>query len=247
MLATAPKELLCKVIHTESFREQDKTAVKVLRLSVERGAFPYKAGQFALLACPEFKLRNNPNALRWAPFSIASSPLQPYLEFCIGVKHTGGLTQYIDEHITVGSQMYVKGPYGDFLLDKSFNEVAFIALGTGIAPLISMIRTLMLEKDTRPIHLFYGFRNSYRYVYRQELEEYSKHDNFHLNVIASNPDTEWHGKAGFVQQLIEHYSFTHDRADVDVYICGPPVAMDAIQEFLIKQGFSRNKIHRERW
>ncbi len=209
--------------------------------------FDFKSGQFAMISCDDFKMRNNPEQLKWSSFSIASAPFQKNLEFCIRILKTGGLTEHLLSK-KEGDSVNIKGSFGHFVLNKEFKELAFIALGTGIAPLISMIRTLLHENDSRSIKLFYGFRNRCCFLYHEELLELKeKHSNFELNFIASDPEADWDVPKGFVQDLISKSSFSVPKNEVDFYMCGIPKALESIKEFLIKEGFNSEKILYEKW
>ena len=113
------------------------------------------------------------------------------------------------------------GTFGNAIFDDSFDEVIFVGLGTGIAWVLSMLRTLILKKDKRPIHMFCGFRNSHVYLYRKELEGYAKNiPNFKLNTTLAEVDPIWDGHVGFAQDLIKDYKFKQKRGKIPVYLCG---------------------------
>jgi NAD(P)H-flavin reductase len=208
--------------------------------------FSFVSGQFVMISMDDFKLRNNSEQLKWSSFSIASAPFQEYIELCIRVHFTGGLTHHLSKK-KEGALVNFKGPFGNFTLNKNFREAAFVALGTGIAPLISMIRSLLHEHDSRPITLFYGFRNSHCFLYREELMKMQEiHSNFKLYFIASEPEENWKGEKGFVQDLIEKAEFG-SKKEIDFYLCGIPRAIEEIRDFLVKKGFNKEKIFFERW
>jgi NAD(P)H-flavin reductase len=247
---TEVKEFKAKILKIDDFTDEKGNSCKVYRLSTEKAnGFEFKAGQFVMISHDDFKLWNNPKELKWASFSICSSPLQKgFIELCLRIHSTPGLTNFIGKNLREGNELNVKGPFGVFTLKEPFKELMFIALGTGIAPLLSMIRTLILKKDERPIKLFFGFRNSKQFVFQKELEELaSKAKNFKFYPIISEEDPHWKGEKGFVQDLIKKAKFENDKKEVDIYVCGPPKAVDSIIEFLKEQGFNENKIHREKW
>ncbi len=210
--------------------------------------FSFQSGQFVMIASLDFKMKDNPEKLKWSSFSVASSPHQKHLELCIRIYETGGLTQHLRDTKKEGDTVLIKGPFGNFTLNKDFKEISFVALGTGIAPMISMIRTLLHEKDERPINLFYGFRNRCCFLYHEELLELqSKHRNFNLNFIPSDPEEDWDVPKGYVQELIEKAEFSIPKNEVDFYMCGPPKALESIKEFLIEKEFSKDRIFYEKW
>lgn len=191
---------------------------------------PYVAGQFAMIAHPDVKLLANPNLMKWASYSISSSPEQKgLLEFCIGDGSPTGVSHKLLA-LNVGDEILVRGAFGKFLLDENAPEYVFLATGTGVAPLIAMIRTLLAKNKTVPIALYFGFRYPSQYMYKDELEALAKkHSNFNLHVIASRPDADWANEKGHVQDSLKN--FVSPQLDsVKVYICGKP----SIAEDLVK-------------
>lgn len=194
-------------------------------------SMPYISGQFAMIAHPDVRLIANPNMMKWASYSISSSPEQKgLLEFCIGDGSPTGVSHRL---ITLkeGDEIMVRGAFGKFLLDESAPEYVFIGTGTGIAPLISMIRTLLAKNKHVPISLYFGFRYPSQYMYREELEELQKnYPHFKLHIMASRPDDAWkHGK-GYVQDALKGFSSPH-HAQTKVYICGKPAIAEEIVKF----------------
>lgn len=221
--------------------------VNVYRLQPDR-TFDFLPGQYVELSCDDFKNRANPNKLKWSAFSIASSPLQDYLELCIRVMSTQGLTYHIAETKKVNDTLNIRGPFGTATFDDTFDEIIFVGLGTGIAWVLSMLRTLALKKDKRPIHMFCGFRNSHVYLYRNELEDYAKKiRNFKLNTTLAEVDPIWDGHVGFAQDLIKDYKFEQKRGKIQVYLCGPIKAILSVKTAMLNQGFNLDNLHYELW
>ncbi|MFH1663619.1 MAG: FAD-dependent oxidoreductase [archaeon] len=238
-------EFKSKILGIEKCADE-KNCFQIMKFEKPKD-FSFKPGQFLMISADDFKLRGNPMQLKWSSFSIASSPFQEHLELCIRLLDTDGLTNHLGKK-SRGEKVNFKGPFGNFFLNNEFKEIAFVALGTGIAPLISMIRSLLHQNDSRPITLFYGFRNRCCFLYQKELTDLQeKHKNFKLNFIASDPEQGWNAPKGFVQDLIEKAVFSVPKTEVDFYLCGLPKILDSIKEFLLEKGFSEDKIFYEKW
>ena len=194
-------------------------------------SMPYISGQFAMIAHPDVKLLANPNLLKWASYSISSSPEQKgILEFCIGDGSPTGVSHKLMS-LNVGDEMLIKGAFGKFVLDESASEYVFLATGTGIAPLISMIRTLLSKGKTIPITLYFGFRFSSQYMYREELEQLQKkYPNFKSHIVASRPDESWTFHKGHIQDVLKLYS-SPNLKQAKVYICGKPEIAEELVKF----------------
>lgn len=211
-------------------------------------AFPYVSGQFAMIGHPNVKLLANPNLLKWASFSISSSPHQKnILEFCIGDGSPTGVSHQL-MHLKVGDSVLVKGPFGKFLLDETAPEYVFLATGTGIAPLISMIRTLLSKNVRVPITLYFGFRFPSQFMYREELEMLvKKHPNFKMEIIASRPDAGWKYHKGHLQDALAQYSSPRLK-QTKVYICGKPEIAEELVTFCNeKVMFAPENVIIEKW
>lgn len=210
--------------------------------------FYFKPGQYVEISSEKFRHRRNPEKLKWSAFSVASSPLQIFLEICMKIVGTRGLTYFLAENKDAGNVVNVRGPFGRSTLDENFKEICFIGLGTGIAWPMSMLRTLIIKQDKRSMSLFYGFRDHGLFVFKEELEFYARElKNFSFYSTVNEASASWKGNVGFVQDLIAKHKFKYPKEKVDVYICGPPKALIAVKDFLIKEGFRDDKIHRELW
>jgi len=198
--------------------------------------FSFNAGQFVMLASPNFKLWSNPKELKWGAFSIASSPFDlPFLEFIVRIKETNGLTNHLGFNVSKGMHLMLEGPYGEFNLKPEDKQRIFIAAGTGIAPFISFLRS-MKKNNFIPTTLFYGSFNESTAFFLEELKQLSNSFNLKLNLIFSEPEK---GTKGFVQDLIKNYGFPEKKNDIGCYVCGNPLMVEQTIALLKQLGFKR--------
>ncbi|MBI5224363.1 hypothetical protein HY989_00670 [Candidatus Micrarchaeota archaeon] len=211
--------------------------------------FEFKSGQFIMLAMEDFPLRSNPKMLKWSSYSIASSQLEKtYLEFSIRLLDTPGFTNHLKEKAHIGSKISIKGPFGVFTVRPDAKRLMYVCTGTGVAPLLSHIRTLLFSGSTIPISLFFGFKNPDVYIFREELEELTKKfPNFKLEPTITDPGrTDWQGRTGIFHDFFPTYSFV-GKEETDVYICGNPKMVEDIKTILPTIGFNHDNIHIEPW
>lgn len=231
------------------FPVQEGPATRVFECEVPASvSMPYISGQFAMISHPDVKLLANPNAVKWASYSISSSPVQQgMLEFCVGDGSPTGVSRKLMT-IKVGDEISVRGAFGKFLLDENAPEYVFLATGTGIAPLISMIRTLLSKGKTVPISLYFGFRYPSQYMYKEELEELvKKHSNFKIFITASRPDESWGHAKGYVQDSLKSYD-SPQKSVAKVYICGKPEIAESLVKFCIDDAkFTVENVIIEKW
>ncbi|MEK6954004.1 MAG: FAD-dependent oxidoreductase [Candidatus Micrarchaeota archaeon] len=224
------------------------TALYKLRIP-EGVALPFKAGQFVQLSMDDFKLRGNPNLPKWASYSICSAEgAGDNLQFAIRLLDTPGFTNHLKTHCHVGSKINIRGPYGVFTVKPDAKRLMYICTGTGIAPLLSHIRTLLNAGSTTPISLFFGFKNPDVYIFREELEEMAKkYPNFKLETTVTDQGREdWQGRVGIFHDFFPQYPFEAP-GETDVFICGNARMVEDVKTILPTVGFLKENIHIEEW
>jgi len=140
------------------------------------------------------------------------------------------------------------GPYGDFFIKDTDNEICFIGGGAGMAPMRCHILNLLNEKNSnRKISFWYGARSKKEIFYEEtfrELEE--KYDNFSFHIALSEPLAEdnWTGMTGFIHQaLYQNYIKNHESPeDIEYYLCGPPPMINAVITTLVNEGVDEETI-----
>ncbi len=217
--------------------------VKFFRLERPKD-FGFVPGQFLTVSIDG--LYGKAGALVKRSYSIASSPVdKEYIELCI-TRADQGLFSVAMHELDTGDAVNISGPYGVFNLKLPVPEhTTFIAGGSGIAPIRSMIRTLCSGSSVpRGLRLFYGFRSPHEFIYRDELQGYAARKNLVLHTAIDKPSDEWAGDVGFVPQILPKYS---DYVKSDVYICGPPAMVPATIKALTALGFDEKRSYREQW
>jgi Na+-transporting NADH:ubiquinone oxidoreductase subunit F len=141
-----------------------------------------------------------------------------------------------------GDKVTVSGPYGEFHIKETNNEMIYIGGGAGMAPLRSHIFHLFhTEKSNRKVTYWYGARSKREIFYEDEFKAIEKKfPNFKFNIALSEPKNEdnWSGYTGFIHQvLFDNYLSKHESPeDIEYYLCGPPVMNDAVQKMLYDLG-----------
>ncbi|MFH0969916.1 MAG: FAD-dependent oxidoreductase [Candidatus Diapherotrites archaeon] len=237
---------ITKITH---FPIEEGHSARVFECSIPAGvSFSFVSGQFAMVAHPDVKLLANPSVLKWASYSISSSPAQRgVLEFCIGDGSPTGVSHKLMS-LSVGDKILVKGPFGKFNLNESAPEYVFLATGTGIAPLISMIRTLVTSGKKIPISLYFGFRFPSQFMYADELALLQQsYPHFKCIPIVSRPDEKWKHKKGHIQDVLKDYSSPLKQKAL-VYICGKPQVAEELAAFCIESmRFPSEHVLLEKW
>lgn len=211
-------------------------------LTVEPVSHPglyFKPGQFAWICT-----RQSPFALAEHPFSFSSSVDDcPQLEFTI--KQLGDYSSTIKD-LKPGESVYVDGPYGVFSIDQyDAPGYGFIAGGIGIAPIISMLRTMADRNDQRPLQLIFANCSVESTIYRQQLEEIAQKLNLKVIHVLIDPPADWQGETGMIDHALLSRHVSQQQKDWHYFICGPVPMMKSVEQSLLKQGVAYNHLHSE--
>ena len=148
-----------------------------------------------------------------------------------------------------GDEVTVSGPYGEFFIEDTEREMLFIGGGAGMAPMRSHIFHLFKNLHTkRKVSFWYGGRSRKELFYEEEFREIEReNDNFSFHIALSDPlpDDRWDGPTGFIHQVIlENYLKEHPTPeDIEYYICGPPLMLQAVLKMLDSLGVEPEMIH----
>jgi len=141
-----------------------------------------------------------------------------------------------------GDKVTISGPYGEFFLRETQNEMMFIGGGAGMAPMRSHIFNLFQTiKTGRKVTFWYGARSLREVFYEEQFREIEKKfPNFTFTIALSepNPNDNWTGATGFIHQVIfDQYLKKHESPeDIEYYLCGPPMMNSAVTKMLYDLG-----------
>ena len=116
-------------------------------------------------------------------------------------------------------------------------DLIFVAGGSGMAPIKSLIEELFSDSFDREAWFFYGARAKRDlYLVDEWLELEKKHPNFHFIPALSQPEPEdeWNGETGFIADILSRK--LDDMAGMDAYLCGPPIMIETVCDALYKGG-----------
>jgi naphthalene 1,2-dioxygenase ferredoxin reductase component len=219
----------CRVLELEDLTHD----IKGVRLAVEAGGpMTFSAGQYAQL---EFA----PGLSRH--YSMANAPDEPELVFHIRHMPQGRTSSHVATQLKVGDKVKVSGPLGvSYLRDNHRGPVLLIAGGSGLAPIQSILCTLLGRGYEAPVTLYFGVRSERDLYHEGLLKDLARqHPNFSYHVVLS----EQIGARG------RRYGLVHEAIDLSmpdgvmVYLAGPPVMVEAATALLTAQGMPPRLIH----
>ena len=211
-----------------------------LRL-IEPKTITFKPGQFISFEMP------HPQTGRFVTraYSIASQPSCADVVTLLFNLVPGGSGSSFLFNLKAGDKTHFKGPAGSFYLrDDSGRDLLFIASGTGIAPIRSMLLANAERPDARPATLFWGLRSQQDLYYQDELAELTKRmPTLTAITTLSRPEPGWFGKSGRVLRLIEERIASVK--NLAVYLCGNSAMIADATSLLQKKGLC--PIYREKY
>ena len=215
-----------------------------LKILTDDEGISFKPGQYVQLKVPKYEMTQE---AEYRAYSVASSAEESRdLELLITKVAEGAVSTYVHDFLKEGEELTINGPYGDFYLHESEKDILLIATGSGLAPLLSIIRQIEEEKIDRKTTLFFGARKVKDLLYYDELKAFDeKLPNFTFipTLSRSTEEEQWQGEKGRVTNLIE--KFIPDNADKEVYICGAPAMIHSCEGLLKNKGIPEENIFYE--
>lgn len=147
-----------------------------------------------------------------------------------------------------GDKVTISGPYGEFYARDTKAEMCFIGGGAGMAPMRSHIFDQFKRLDSdRKVTFWYGARSLREAFYVEDFDSIQDaHDNFewHLALSEPLPEDHWEGATGFIHQVVlDNYLSNHPAPeDIEYYLCGPPMMLQACMKMLDDLGVEPENI-----
>jgi Na+-transporting NADH:ubiquinone oxidoreductase subunit F len=147
-----------------------------------------------------------------------------------------------------GDKVMVSGPYGEFFIKDTQNEMMFIGGGAGMAPMRSHIfDQFQTQKTKRKATFWYGARSLREVFYQDHFDKIAEeNENFEWHLALSEPMKEdnWAGPTGFIHQVIyDLYLTNHEEPEeIEYYLCGPPMMNSAVEKMLYDLGVPKENV-----
>lgn len=210
----------------------------------------YKAGQYITL-----KLNIKGEELRRA-YSLSSSPVVDN-NLVVTIKRVadGKASNYIRDNVKAGMSLNILPPMGKFAVSlnpANAKHYVLIGAGSGITPLMSMIKSILKAEPNSTITLWYGNRTEKSIIFKDELDKLQKKSGKRLNIIylLTQSGWFWRGEKGRldkkkVTDLLAKLFMKGDSLQKIYYICGPNEMMQDAQKALEEQGVNMKDVFRE--
>ncbi|ACK50236.1 oxidoreductase FAD/NAD(P)-binding domain protein [Methylocella silvestris BL2] len=226
----------------------ERISSNVARLQIEpkdpeTGAaisIPFVPGQYVDIEIPGSSVSRS--------YSMATTSTQSRLDFLIRLLPDGQFSNFLTMAAKPGLTVKLRGPFGAFnLRENGFRPRYFVAGGTGLSPVLSMIRYMQQEQHPQEAKLFFGVTHQHELFYLEELKKLEESmPNFSAHVAVMQPDGNWQGSRGtVVDDLLKHLEGT--KAAPDIYMCGPPGMIDATFAAAANYGVPKDHVYVEKF
>jgi propane monooxygenase reductase component len=213
----------------------------VLRL-VEPKEIKFFPGQYVDITVP------GTEASRSFSMANTSSRETGELEFVIKIYPDGLFSHFLDTELKVGDRLDIQGPFGVFTLRDSEADLIFVGGGAGMAPILSLLRTMAERGVRRKATYYYGARRRRDLCFTEELRALQDVlPGFRFVPALSEPTEEdaWDGEIGLVTDVVKRYESTLTGAHA--YLCGPPPMVEAAMPVLGGLGVEAKRIYYDKF
>jgi NAD(P)H-flavin reductase len=216
--------------------------IRILNLDLRAVEFSFTAGQAVMLGLSGSPLRK--------PYSIASAPWEVLksgiMQVLVQVEDSGGLDPHL-ELASPGTMLDLDGPFGSFgLPPRVENPLLFVAGGTGIAPLRSMVIEHVSRPTKFPAALIYSARAVDEFAFRPELAALESAGRIATYFTVTREESPgWQGRRGRISEALLAEALPS--TDSTCLVCGPPQLVSDARSLLVKMGVSATKILVERY
>jgi len=181
-------------------------------------------------------------------YSMASVSGDGALEFFVRILPDGAFSNFLTNDAKVGMRLNLRGPAGSFGLHENGARARyFVGGGTGLSPVLSMIRHMKNEGDRRPAKLFFGVNRADELFYLDELKSLrSEMPNLDLRVAVVEGAEQSEVAQGTVIDLLRK-ELQGGAGEPDIYLCGPPGMIDAAFAAAAEAGVPKEQVYQEKF
>ena len=212
---------------------------------IEPDSMDFIAGQYVQLESEDYKGRDS--VMR--AYSISSVPFDSNnIEIIVRRVPDGICTTWVFDYLKEGKKVYFSGPYGEFRLQDSDAPIIFIAGGSGMAPIWSILHDMKEKGITRDTNYFFGALAQKDLFYLDKLYELQKElpwFNF-IPALSNEPDaSDWKGERGLITDVVAR--LVPDCCNHEAYLCGAPGMIDACIKVLTDGNMPVQKIYYDKF
>jgi ferredoxin-NADP reductase len=229
----------------ELIRETDRVSSLFFEVSGWPG---HRAGQHV-----DIRLTAEDGYQAQRSYSIASAPEDERLALTVERLEDGEVSPYLVGEVVVGDRIELRGPIGGYFVWEAHAEpkrpLLLVAGGSGVVPLMAMLRHRRAAAGTTPVRLLYSSRSIDDVIYREELQRLAEGGDrvgVYQTLTRSQPPG-WRGYSRRLdREMLEEVAWPAHQAAL-VFICGPTSFVEAAASYLVELGYDARAIKTERF
>ncbi|MCB9222700.1 MAG: 2Fe-2S iron-sulfur cluster binding domain-containing protein [Crocinitomicaceae bacterium] len=184
-------------------------------------------------------------------YSISSALSDNELRVAVKQVNNGKFSTYANQQLKVGDQMEVMTPQGGFVVEtasSNANNYVFYAAGSGVTPVMSMVKTILETEPNSQVFLYYGNRTAADTIFKSQFDALAlKYSNFKLRYFLSREDAGDANRNGRIDEAKCTHFYASELEPLKifgVYACGPEEMIEIVKDFYISKGLL-HKVHFE--
>ena len=202
--------------------------------------FPFLSGQYVNITVP--------GAIAVRSYSMMTAPGDDQVGFLIRTLPSGAMSEYLTERCKVGDVLTIKGPFGKFYRRDDVDSMILVAGGTGLAPILSILRDLeKMGRTSARMFLAFGVTDERDAFYLDRLDALkTRFPNLTTAVAAMHHEAGWSGRSGTAVDLLDANVLPALEA-ATAYLCGPPPMIRSARLRLEALGVGQAQIYAEEY
>ncbi|MBU2938077.1 ferredoxin--NADP reductase [Lacinutrix sp. C3R15] len=237
--------------HTLTIKDIQRETEKAVTISFNvpdnlKEAFTFKAGQYITI-----KTLINGNEVR-RDYSLCASPKSGELKVAVKEVEGGTFSAYANNNLQIGDTLEVASPKGRFVFtpnDSITKNIAAFAAGSGITPILSIIKCALEEEIHSKVILVYGNKTNKETMFLKELLDlqHAYKDRFSIQFLFSQQDED-DAIFGRIEKSTVNYVMKNKHKNIDVdafYLCGPEAMIYTVKDVLTEHEIPKERIHFE--
>jgi ferredoxin-NADP reductase len=184
------------------------------------------------------------------PYSVASAPGSGHVEITVEIDPDGEVSPYLAREVSAGEQLEIRGPLGGWFVWRptQTEPVQLIAGGSGLVPLMSMLRSRGATDSSAPFRLLYSVRRPAAMLYADELLAAGTLDHVSVSfAYTREAPAGWQDPVGRVDAALLAKSTWPPAEHPTTYICGPTAFVETVADLLLAAGHEASRVRTERF
>lgn len=186
-------------------------------------------------------------------YSICKAPFENELRVAVKMVKNGLFSTFVNEQLLIGDELEVMTPMGEFTTAFQANHkksYLFFAAGSGITPIMSLIKTILRTEAESDVVLVFGNKSVAHIIFKDELEALKNKymTRFSLVHVLSRENLGIEVQKGRINEkkCVDLFNtYLKNRAVDEVFICGPETMIHEVKDYMLKKGIDKKQIHFE--